>query len=64
MDADSKLEQYLLLGKNAGGLAAADLIKSALAESGLFAYGELLELPCITRVIEMQLGYQRQKCDM
>lgn len=54
MDTDSKLEQYLLLGKKAGGLSAAELIKSALAEAGLFTYGELLELPFTSRVIGMQ----------
>lgn len=49
---DPKQEQYLLLGKTSGGLALEELIKRALSEPGLFAYGELLDLPSIIRASE------------
>ena len=50
MDTDSKVEQYLLLARSAKGLALADLISKAVAEPGLFAFGELLSLPSVQEV--------------
>lgn len=45
MDNTAKVEQFLLLAKNARGLALADLIGKATAEPGLFTFGELISLP-------------------
>eukprot|EP00879_Flechtneria_rotunda_P033521 GHRR01037136.1.p1 GENE.GHRR01037136.1~~GHRR01037136.1.p1 ORF type:complete len:168 (+),score=22.75 GHRR01037136.1:171-674(+) len=53
MDGDIKLQQYLLLGKTAKGRSMCELITKATAEPGLFAFGELLDLPNIQ---ELQSG--------
>ena len=49
MDASSssaaKMEQFLALGKALRGRALAELIATATSEPGLYAFGELLELP-------------------
>ncbi len=50
MDNTAKVEQFLLLAKNARGLALADLISKATAEPGLFTFGELLSLPATQEV--------------
>ena len=50
MDNEAKVEQYLLLAKNARGLALVDLIAKATAEPGLFTYGELLARPSVGEV--------------
>ena len=50
MESDSKIQQYLLLGKSARGRALCELINKATAEPGLFAFGELLDVPNIAEV--------------
>lgn len=50
MDNTAKVEQFLLLAKNARGLALADLIGKATAEPGLFTFGELISLPATQEV--------------
>ncbi len=56
MEGDSKLQQFVLLGKSAKGRALVELINTATAEPGLFAFGELLSLPSVHEV--------RRKCDV
>jgi COP9 signalosome complex subunit 7 len=50
MEADPKLQPYLLLAKGARGRGLADLIVKATSEPGLFAYAELLDLPQVQEV--------------
>jgi hypothetical protein len=50
MDADAKLQQYLLLGKSAKGRSMCELITKATAEPSLFTFGELLDLPTVQEV--------------
>lgn len=50
MDAEAKLQQYLLLGKSAKGRSICELIAKATAEPGLFTFGELLDLPSVQEV--------------
>eukprot|EP00803_Ostreobium_quekettii_P009641 evm.model.scf_1199.1 EVM.evm.TU.scf_1199.1 scf_1199:29360-36037(+) len=50
MDHDAKIEQFLILAKGAHGRAVADLIEKATAEPGLFAFGELLDLPSVKQI--------------
>jgi len=45
MDSESKIQQFLLLGKNARGRSCAEIIAKATSEPGLFAFGELLDMP-------------------
>lgn len=45
MDADAKIQQFVILAKGSRGRGLCDLISRATAEPGLFAFGELLELP-------------------
>lgn len=40
----------MILGKSAHGRAVADLIDKATAEPGLFAFGELLDLPSVKQI--------------
>ena len=47
---ESKIQQYLLLAKNARGRAACDLISKATSEPGLFGFSELLSVPSIQEV--------------
>ncbi|KAF6263762.1 hypothetical protein COO60DRAFT_1488339 [Scenedesmus sp. NREL 46B-D3] len=47
MDAEAKLQQYLLLGKSAKGRSICELITKATAEPSLFTFGELLDLPSV-----------------
>ena len=49
-EPDPKMQQYLLLAKSARGRALCDLISKATAEPGLFAFGELLDVPSIAEV--------------
>ena len=51
MEQTAKLEPYLLLSKHAKGKAAADLISKATEEPGIFAFGELLEVPGVKEAI-------------
>jgi len=55
MDQAAKLEPFLLLSKNARGRAAADLVQKATAEPGVFAFGELLEIPGIKQVMRISI---------
>jgi COP9 signalosome complex subunit 7 len=48
--APPALEPFLLLAKSARGKAAADLIRRATSEPGLFVFGELLDAPGIKEV--------------
>jgi len=59
MDQAAKLEPFLLLSKNARGRAAADLVQKATAEPGVFAFGELLEIPGIKQLqgSELEAAY-------
>lgn len=50
MDNGAKVEQFVLLAKNARGLALVDLIGKATAEPGLFTFGEILSLPGVQEV--------------
>ena len=49
-DNESKVEAFLLLAKNARGLALVDLIGKCTAEPGLFTFGEILSLPGVQEV--------------
>jgi COP9 signalosome complex subunit 7 len=44
------LEQFVLLAKNVRGRGAAEIVKQATCEPGLFAFGELLDMPSIQEV--------------
>lgn len=44
------MEQFMLLAKNAKGLALVDLVTRATAEPGLFTFGEILSLPAVQQV--------------
>lgn len=57
MAGDGKAEQYLLLAKNAKGLALVDLINKATAEPGVLSFGELLSLPATQ---ELRAGEHQQ----
>lgn len=50
MEADPKLQPYLLLAKSARGRGLADLIVKATSEPGLFAFAELLDLAQVQEV--------------
>ena len=50
MDSESKIQQFLLLGKNARGRSCAEIIAKATSEPGLFAFGELLDMPNVQEV--------------
>ncbi len=50
MQSDAKIEQFVLLASSARGLALVDLIKRATSEPGLFAFGELFDIPGIREV--------------
>jgi hypothetical protein len=49
-DSDTKVQQFLLLAKSVRGRALCELINKATAEPGLFAFGELLDMPNIAEV--------------
>ena len=49
-DNAAKVQQFLLLAKNARGLALVDLIGKCTAEPGLFTFGEILSLPGVQEV--------------
>ncbi len=44
------LEQYVLLAKSAKGAAAQELVKQCLDASGVYVFGELLDMPNIQEV--------------
>lgn len=44
------MEQFVLLAKNVRGRGAAEIVKQATCEPGLFAFGELLDTPSIQEV--------------
>ena len=48
--ASGKLASFLALAKSARGLAAASVIAEATAAPGLFAFGELLDMPHMQEV--------------
>ena len=48
--AKNQLEQFLLLAKNAKGVAAAHLIKQVTEAPGVYVFGELMTLPNILEV--------------
>ena len=50
MDNESKIEQFCLLAKSAKGLALVDLIKRAIAEPGMFGFGELMHMDNVKEV--------------
>jgi len=53
------LEQFVLLAKTAKGAAAVELVKQALETSGVYVFGELLDMPNIKEVSDLgsnQLG--------
>ncbi|GMH32783.1 hypothetical protein BSKO_00617 [Bryopsis sp. KO-2023] len=50
MESESKIEQYLSMAKSASGSAVSEVIERALVEPGLFAFGELLELPSVRQL--------------
>lgn len=45
------LEQFLLLAKNAKGIAAAHLIRQVTEAPGVYVFGELMEVPSILEVL-------------
>ncbi|KAG2485314.1 hypothetical protein HYH03_015987 [Edaphochlamys debaryana] len=47
MDQDSKIQQYVLLGKGARGRGLTDLIAKATADPSVFGFGELLDVPSV-----------------
>ena len=48
------LEQFLLLAKNAKGAAAGHLIRQVTEAPGVYVFGELMKLPQIAEVCEVQ----------
>ena len=56
MDQTAKLEPFLLLSKGARGRAAADLVYKATAEPGLYAFGELMNVPGVQEVRTRSCG--------
>jgi COP9 signalosome complex subunit 7 len=50
MDSEGKIQQFLLLGKSARGRSCVEIITKATSEPGIFAFGELLELPNVQEV--------------
>lgn len=50
MDTSASLESFCLLAKNARGRAAVQIIQEATAAPGLFAFGELLDMPNVQQV--------------
>ena len=50
MDQSAKLEQFLLLAKNARGKSAAEVINRATEEPGIYGFGELLDIVGIKEV--------------
>lgn len=59
MDQAAKLEPFLLLSKNARGMAAADVVQKATSEPGIFAFGELMDVPGINQLqgTELEAAY-------
>lgn len=55
MESDAKIEQFVLLAGSTRGLALVELIKRATSEPGLFAYGELIDLPAIQEVCQLMM---------
>ena len=51
------LEQFLLLAKNAKGVAAAHLIRQVTEASGVYVFGELMTFPSITEVKNLLLMF-------
>lgn len=51
---EGKVEQFMLLAKNAKGLALVDLVTRATAEPGLFTFGEILSLPAVQQLQDDQ----------
>lgn len=49
-DDGSKMEQFLVLMRTAKGSALGDVVSRAIAEPGLFVFGELVSLPSIQQV--------------
>lgn len=52
------LEQYLLLAKSAKGAAAVELIKQVLVAPGIYVFGELLDMPNIQEVSNLEIYYR------
>jgi hypothetical protein len=50
MENETKMQQFLLLAKNAKGLALVDLIAKACGEPGLYSFGEILSLSNLQEV--------------
>ena len=51
--ATSPLEQFVLLAKTAKGAAAVELIKQVLEATGVYVFGELLDMPNIQEVFSV-----------
>lgn len=47
------LEQFVLLAKSAKGAAAVELVKQALEAPGVYVFGELLDMPNISEVLNI-----------
>ena len=50
VNANQHLEPFLVLAKNTRGAALRELIKQVLEASGVYVFGELLDLPCVQEV--------------
>ena len=48
--SSNPLEQFVLLAKTAKGAATVELIKQALEASGVYVFGELLDMPHVKEV--------------
>ena len=44
------LEQFVILAKNTKGIATVELTKQVLEASGVYVFGELLDMPSIKQV--------------
>jgi COP9 signalosome complex subunit 7 len=62
MEPDHKIQQYLLLVKNARGLQTAQVILQAAAEPGLFTFGELLDHPAVREVHAIRTAANDRRC--
>lgn len=50
----SKLEPFLLIAKSVKGAAAAKLVQDTISAQGVFVFAELLELPNVQEVMDLE----------
>ena len=58
--SNNPLEQFVLLAKSAKGAGAVELVKQACEASGVYVFGELLDMPHIQEVVKTSTLYCQQ----